>query len=181
MYSHECLGRSEIFCCFPKFKEKEKYLADEQRVGRIVSASANSNVEKARAIVAHDRRIITRRLSIELGVDKRTARIILEKKNERKKNVFPFYGAMQSLFVRISGENIFSKTIGFCCMKMFPRVSQSFFFLFPKIKCALKVERFDDIQVIQHAVTNRLKGLLINSFHRTYITMINVSVVPSSL
>jgi transposase len=47
-----------------------------------------------------------------------------------------------------------------------PDLAPAEFFLFPKMKLALKGERFSDICDIQHSVTEQLKGISLQDFQR---------------
>jgi histone-lysine N-methyltransferase SETMAR len=74
-----------VFPWFSTFKEGRESLKDESRTGRPVSAHTNKNVESAREIVAHDRRITTRLLAVMLGIGTVMARLVLGKDLHKRK------------------------------------------------------------------------------------------------
>ena len=52
-----------------------------------------------------------------------------------------------------------------------PDLAPAHFFLFPKVKCASKRERFSDIADVQHSVTNIPKEVPVQDFHATSDTL----------
>jgi hypothetical protein len=55
-----------------------------------------------------------------------------------------------------------------------PELAPADFFLFPKVKLALKGERFSDISDIQRGVTKQVKGVSLQDFHHAFEDLLSV-------
>jgi propanediol dehydratase small subunit len=76
------------------FQEDKESLEDDPHPNQPVSTWPNENVEKAQAIVMQDRRITTTLLAECLGVSKKAARQILEKRFAEKADLFEVFAAL---------------------------------------------------------------------------------------
>jgi hypothetical protein len=118
-------------------------------------------VEKAHAIVMQDRRLTTRLLAERLGGGKEAARQILERDLQKSK-ICPRLGS--------HCETVSCFQIGACDPAPSHPNRQIWhrqtFLLFPKVKLALKGERFSDISDIQIGMTKHLKGISLHDFQR---------------
>jgi hypothetical protein len=56
-----------------------------------------------------------------------------------------------------------------------PDLASAYFSLFPKVKLALKAERFSNINDIQRGVTGKLKGVSLQDFQRAFDDLYKLS------
>jgi hypothetical protein len=159
VYGNVCLSRAQVFRWFASFQEGRESLEDEPCSGRLVSPWSNKNVEKARAIVIQDWRI-------SFGYSLNVLESVRKRPPEFWKEICRKGSFVRSL-CRTLKQFLASKSI---CVIQHPPYTPEFasadFFLFPKVKLALKEARFSEISDIQP--TEKLKGVSLQDFQRAF-------------
>ncbi|PNF30316.1 hypothetical protein B7P43_G15022 [Cryptotermes secundus] len=136
VYGDQCLSRTQVFEWFKKFMEGRKNVGNDPKSGRPPTAKTPENVEKVARIVRRDRRLSIRAISELTNINKETHNALSVKRYLAKNNIPVMEHPPYS-----------------------PDLAPCDFFLFPKIKSALKGTRFESVDAVKAKATQLLKSI----------------------
>lgn len=154
VYGDDCLSRTQVFEWFKRFKDGREDTSDDTRTGRPLSAKTDANIEKIyisvlatlRERVRRKRNDLWRKKSWTLHQDNAPAHSALSVKTFLAKHNIP-----------ILDHPPYSPDLAPCD-----------FFLFPKVKSALKGTRFETVEAVKEKATEVMYGLTENDLQHCY-------------
>ncbi|XP_050516736.1 protein GVQW3-like [Diabrotica virgifera virgifera] len=138
-YGENSLFRARVFEWYKRFSEGRESAEDDQRPGRPVSVSTPQTVTKINEIVRGDRRM--------------SIRMIAETDNAPAHNALSVKRYLAARGIPVFEHPPYS-----------PDVAPCDFFLFPKIKSALKGIRFESMEEVKRKTAELLKALTKEDF-----------------
>ncbi|PNF35315.1 hypothetical protein B7P43_G04813 [Cryptotermes secundus] len=187
VYGDQCLSRTQVFEWFKKFMEGRKNVGNDPKSGRPPTAKTPENVEKVARIVRRDRRLSIRAISELTNINKESVRQILHddlgmkkvcakvvpkiltpQQKEHRVNCYMWKNASWVLHHdnapahnALSVKRYLAKN-NIPVMEhppYSPDLAPCDFFLFPKIKSALKGTRFESVDAVKAKATQLLKSI----------------------
>ena len=157
------MSRTQVYTWFTRFKNDRDDLNDDPRPGRPETSNRVELVEKVRQIIAIDANFTVRMLAEELNLSYCTIYTILTE-DLGKRKVFARFVPHQLNApphkTKKVNEFLIKKQI---CVMDYPPYSLDLsacdYFLFPKLKTAMKGAFYDDVPTIQTSVTQVLKNI----------------------
>ena len=179
VYGDDCMSRTQVYTWFTRFKNGGDDLNDDPRPGRPEASNLAELVEKVGEIIAIDANFTVRMLAEELNSSYYTIYTILTKDlGERK--VCPRFAPHQLNIpphkTKKVNEFLIKKQI--CVIDhppYSPDLSPCDYFLFPKLKTAMKGAVYDDVPTIQAAVTQVLKNISKTEFKKSMDKLVDRS------
>ena len=163
VYGDDYISRTQVYTWFTRFKNVRDDLNDDSRPGRPEASNRVELVEKVREIIAIDANFTVRMLAEELNLSYCTIYTILTE-DLGKRKVFARFVPHQLNApphkTKKVNEFLMKKQI--CVMDYHPYspdLSPCEYFLFPKVKTAMKGAFYDGVPTIQSAVTQVLKNI----------------------
>ncbi|XP_029178128.1 protein GVQW3-like [Nylanderia fulva] len=155
VYGDDCLARSKVHKWFKRFKNGREDLNDDERPGRPEGSNRAELVEKVREIIAVDGNFTVRMLAEELNSSTGTIWTILTDDLGKRKVCARFVPHQLNKDQKIARVEHCKDIISTAKNDLSP----CDYFLFPKLKTAMKGAFYDDIPAIQAAVTQVLKNI----------------------
>lgn len=155
------MSKAQVSRWHKEFKDGRETVEDKDRSGRPSTSSSDENVSKVKELLESDHRLSLRLIAEELNMCKSTVHnIVTENLNMRK--------VCAKLVPKVLSDEQKQRRVDVCREMVEVVEGEADFFLFPKLKTALKGRRFDDFAAIQKAVTNSLKGISEADFQGAY-------------
>ncbi|VVC39540.1 Hypothetical protein CINCED_3A020937 [Cinara cedri] len=129
VYGKDTMSRTRVFEWHKKFKDGREGVKDDEHPGRPCTSKSDENVDKIDKIVRNDRRLSIRMVADMINIDKETQFLA----NKR---------------IPVLEHPPYS-----------PDLAPSDFYLFPKIKTALKRTHFRFVEEVKTKAADLLKGL----------------------
>lgn len=179
VYGDSCLSRSRFFEWFKRFKDGRDDVEDDARPGRPSTSKTAENIEKIGNLVRTDRRLTIRMISENIGIDKECVRQILHDTFEMKKVCAKMVPKNLTLDQMEARKNICADTLNHIendpnflerviTCDYSPDVAPCDFYLFPKVKSALKGTRFQSVEAVQRKAAAVMKELTQNDFKHCF-------------
>ena len=159
----ESMGITQIKEWYRRFKNGRTSVDSDSRSVRPSLTTTPENIERVRFAIESDRRLTVRELENDLGIPKTTVWEILNKILEMTRVC-----AVTGFFTTITSQRIHrtlcsnfwrnTRLYSFASPRS-PDIAPCDFWMFPKLKMALKGKRFDDIETIQSNATRELKAI----------------------
>ena len=157
------MSRTRVYTWFTRLKNGRDDLNDDPRPGRPESSNRTELVEKVREIIAIDANFTVRMLAEKFNLSYCTIYTILTEDLGKKKvcsRFVPHYLNVPSHKTKKVNEFLMKKQISVIDHPLYsPDLSPYDYFLFPKLKTAMKEAFYDDVPTIQAAVTQVLKNI----------------------
>jgi transposase len=166
-YGEYTMKKQGVFEWHRRFKEGQGGVKDDPRSGQPKTQRTDAN-DRVRTLVHSDRRVGVRVIAEELNMNKETVRQIVKENLEMRK--------ISEKMILHHDSAYAHDALGVCeflaknsITKMdhppySPDLAPYNFWLFPKLKTALKGQRFADFPDIQQNVKTVLRGILENDF-----------------
>ena len=152
------MSRTQVYTLFTQFKNGRDDLNDDPRLGRPEASNRAELVEKVRESTIY---II---LTEDLGIKKVCVRFVphqLNAPSDKTKKVNEFFMKKQICVMDYPPYS--------------PDLSPCDYFLFPKLKTAMKKAFYDDVPTIQAAVTQVLKNIPKTEFKKSMDKLVDRS------
>lgn len=160
-YGENSLSRARVFEWYKRFSEGRESSEDDQRPGRPVSVSTPQTVTKINEIVRGDRRMSIRMIAETVNADKETVRKILH--DELNQDNAPAHNALSvKRYLAARGTPVLEHA------PYSPDLAPCDFFLFPKIKSALKGTRFESMEEVKRKSAELLNALTKEDFQHCF-------------
>ncbi|XP_029159826.1 histone-lysine N-methyltransferase SETMAR-like [Nylanderia fulva] len=159
VYGDNCLARSKVHKWFNRFKNGREDLNDDERPGRPEGSNRAELVEKVREIIAVVVKLLMENTIYKFYIVCGQELFVLDLNPERKQLFLLHDNALPHKTKKVR-EFLMKKQI--CVIDhppYSPDLSPCDYFLFPKLKTAMKGAFYDDIPAIQAAVTQVLKDI----------------------
>ena len=171
VYGDDCMSHIQVYTCFTRFKNGRDDLNDEPRPGRPEASNGAELVEKVLEIIAIDANFTVRMLAEELNLSYCTIYTILTE-DLGKRKVFSRFVPHQlnapPQKTKKVNEFLMKKQISVIDHPPYsPDLSPCDYFLFPKLKIAMKGAFYDDVPTIQSAVIQVLKNIPKTEFKKS--------------
>ena len=162
VYGYDCMCRTQVYTWFTRFKNGLDDLNDDPRPGRSEASNHAELVEKVREIIAIDANFTVIILAEEINLSYCTIYTILTEDLSKRKVFARFVphqlNAPPHKTKKVNGL-LMKKQISVMDYPPYsPDLSPCDYFLFPKLKTAMKGAFYDDVATIQSAVTQVLKN-----------------------
>ena len=168
VYGDDCMSRTQVYTWFTRFKNGRDDLNDDPRPGQPEASNRAKLVEKVREIIAIDANLIVRMLVEELNLSYCTIYAILTE-DLGKRKVFARFVLHQ-----LNAPPHKTKQVNEFLMKK-QILSPCDYFLFPKLKTAMKGAFYDDVPTIQSAVTQVLQNIPKTEFKKSMAKLVDRS------
>ena len=166
-----CMSRTQVYTWFTRFKNGSDDLNDDPRLGRPETLNRAELVEKVREIIAIDANFTVRILGEELNLSYCTIYTILSEVLGKKKDFARFVPhQLNAPPHKTKKVNEFLMKKQICVMDYLPYspdLSPCDYFLFQKLKTAMKGAFYDDVPIIQSSVTQVLKNIPKTEFKKS--------------
>ena len=164
-YGNECLSRSKVFEWYARFKAGRESLADDPREGCPSTSTTDGNIERVRVAVSSNPRATVEMLADELHISEGSVHTILTEKlgkNLLHDNAPAHTAILVAQFLAKRKVTVITHP------PYSPDLAPADFFLFPKLKNAMKGDRFDDVPDIQRNVTRIMNSIPAEQFKRAF-------------
>jgi len=164
-YGENSLSRARVFEWYKRFSEGRESTEDDQRPGRPVSVSTPQTVTKINEIVRGDRRMGIRMIAEIVKADKETVRKILHDELSwiLHQDNAPAHTALSvKRYLAAKGTPVLEHA------PYSPDLAPCDFFLFPKIKSALKGIRFESMEEVKRKSAKLLNALTKEDFQHCF-------------
>ena len=163
-FGNECMSKTRIKEWYNRFKGGRTSVDSDSRSGRSSTTKKLDNIEQVRIAIEGGRRLTFRELENDLGIPKTTVWEILNKilGMTHVCAVTGFFTTITRQRIhRILRSNFWRNTRLYSSdsLSYSPDIAPCDFWMFPKLKMALKGKRFDDIETIQSNATRELKAI----------------------
>ncbi|EGI61189.1 FLJ37770-like protein [Acromyrmex echinatior] len=160
MYGHECLSRARVFEWFKRFQDGREDVEDDSRPGCPSTSKTDDNIETIDNLVRSDRRLS---IGETVGIDKECVRQILHNNFNMKKVCAEMVPKILTFEQQEARKNLlldhppYSSDLAPCD-----------FYLFPKVKSALKGTRFESVEAVKEKAARVLKELTEEDFQHCF-------------
>ncbi|KOC61326.1 Putative uncharacterized protein FLJ37770, partial [Habropoda laboriosa] len=172
-YGSDCLGRTQLFEWYSRFKNGRRTLEDVPRKGRPSTSRTYENLERVRMLLVKDRRMTCEMLSEELKIS-----TPIPPFTRIDRSAPEWYQSGQFFLLHDNVPSYTSITVSsFSAKKSVtvlthplysPDLAPADYFLFPKPKSDVKGTRFEDVIAIKSKVTTIFKGIPGDEFFRCF-------------
>jgi hypothetical protein len=162
------LKKSSVFEWHRRFKEGRKNVQDDPRSGQPNTQRTDANVERVRTLVLSDRRLGVRVIAEEPNMNRETVRQIVKEDLGMRKisatmvpRILTHDQKQRRIHISFLAKNSITKMDH---QSYSSDLALCDFWLFPKLKNALKGQRFSHLSDIQRNAKTLLRGILENDF-----------------
>ena len=171
VYGDDCISRIQVYMWFTRFKNGRNDLNDDPRPGLPEAPNRARLVEKVREIIAIDANFTVRILAEELNLFYCTIYTILTEDLGKRKVCARFVPHQLNVpphkTKKVNEFLVKKQTCVIDHPPYSPDLSPCDYFLFPKLKTAMKGAFYDDVPTIQAAVTQVLKNIPKTEFKKS--------------
>jgi len=170
-YGKLCLKKTAVYEWFGRFQDDQESVVDVDRSGRYTTTQTDENISHVAALLKENR-IVTCRLAAEkLNISKS----IIQRLLKRITCVRPEKFRDREFFILQNNAQNVAINQQFLVDKWVPTIhyppylldiSPPDYLAFPKLILKLKGDRFESIEDIQKAVTDKLKIILVKAFQK---------------
>ena len=171
VYGDDSMSRTQVYTWLTRFKNVRDNVNDDPRLGRPEPSNRAELVEKLREIIAIDTSFTVGMLAEELNSSFCTIYTILTEDLGKRKAFARFVPHQLNApphKTKKVNEFVMKRQIYLIDHPPFsPDLSQCDYFLFPKLKNAMKGAFYDDVPTIQSSVTQVLKNIPKTEFKKS--------------
>jgi len=168
VYGDAAVTMKTVYKWFERFRNGCEWVEDEERSERPSTSKTQENVERVSEMIRSNRRLTIRKIVEGLNISCGSVQNILttDLNMRRVSAKFDNVPCHSSLLVRqfLSNKNIMVCPHTPCSSDLAPYD----FWLFPRVKMAMKGKRFESIQDIESATTAQLKTLTKENFQNCF-------------
>ncbi|GFS77214.1 protein GVQW3 [Trichonephila clavipes] len=159
VYGSECLSRARVFEWFKRFNDGRQDVEDDSRPGRPSTSKTDENVEKVASFIRSDRRLSIRAIAEAVNIDKECVWQILHD----NLNIAPAHSVLSvKRFLAKHSIPVLEHP------PYSPDLAPCDFYLFPKVKSALKGTRFESVEAVKEKAARVLKELTKDDFQHCF-------------
>ena len=170
VYDDDCMSRTQVYTWFIRFKNDPGDLNDDPRPSRPEESNRAQLVGKVCEIIAIDANFTVRMLTKELNSSYCTIYTILTEDLGKRKVCVRFvpHQLIEDQKSLMQNKFLMKKQIFVIDHPLYsPDLSPCDYFLFPKLKTAMKEAFYNDVPTIQAAVTQVLKNIPKTEFKKS--------------
>ncbi|GFV01538.1 protein GVQW3 [Trichonephila clavipes] len=185
----ECLSRARVFEWFKRFKDGRQDIEDDSWPGRLSTSKTDENVEKVASLIWSDRRLSIRAIAETVNIDKECVRQILHDNLNMQKVCAKMVPKILTFEQQATRKNVCTDILDVIkndpnlLEKRFlakhsipvlehppysPDLAPCDFYLFPKVKSALKGTRFESVEAVKENAAGVLKELTKDDFQHCF-------------
>ena len=165
VYGNECSSRARVSEWFKRFQDDREDVEDDSRLGRPSTSKTDDNIETIGNLVRSDRRLSIRAIAETVGIDKECVRPelwkdkswILHLDNPPAHSALSVKRFLAKYSIPVLDHPPYSPDLAPCD-----------FYLFPKVKSALKGTRFESVKAVNEKVARVLKKLTKEDFQHCF-------------
>ncbi|EGI66262.1 FLJ37770-like protein [Acromyrmex echinatior] len=166
------LSRARVFEWFKRFQDSREDVEDDSRPGRPSTSKTDDNIETIGNLIRSDRRLSIRAIDETVGcgwIDKECVRQILHNNFNMKKVCAKMVPKILTFEQQEARKNLSKYSISVLDHPPYsPDLAPCDFYLFPKVKSALKGTRFESVEAVKEKAARVLKELTEEDFQHCF-------------